>query len=123
MYSVLHREDYLLTRFAEVETIVRNCNKEEIRRRMSHGELLRDFSGEAGPAGEQMKSERRAEEEKTTFFNAQVAKLHIHTDGPIMTLSYCPGDAKVPVRFQHYLQINIQMNIQLSPPPPDKPPA
>lgn len=50
----------------EVETIVRNCNKEEIRRRMSHGELLRDFGGEAGTAG------GRQEEEKATFFNAQV---------------------------------------------------
>ena len=80
VFSVLHTEDYLLRLLAEVETIVRNCNKEEIRRRMSHGELLRDFSGEAGTSGEQVKNERRAEEEKTTFFNAQVAKLQIQTD-------------------------------------------
>lgn len=56
---------------SEVETIVRNTNKEEIMRRMSHGELLRDFSKEQIRA-----TPVEQEGEKQMFFNAQVNILY-----------------------------------------------
>jgi len=51
----------------EVEEIVRSTNKEEIRRRMSHGELLKDFQN-----GTQPLQSPSAESLKDRFFNAQV---------------------------------------------------
>lgn len=53
----------------EVEEIVRNTNKEAIRRRMSHGELLRGFNPDQAS---QASHGSPTEEEKAMFFNAQV---------------------------------------------------
>jgi len=68
----------------EVEQIVKNTKKEEIRRRMSHGELLRGFNNGNGSNngsfngfnngsfnGSDVQS-TNGEEEKTVFFDAQV---------------------------------------------------
>ena len=77
--------------FPEVEQIVKNTKKEEIRRRMSHGELLRSFNNGNGMNtsgsnngfnngsnngsfnGSDVQS-TNGEEEKTVFFDAQVGK-------------------------------------------------
>ena len=75
---------------SEVEQIVKNTKKEEIRRRMSHGELLRGFNNGNGSNngsfngfnngmnngsfnGSDVQS-TNGEEEKTVFFDAQVRK-------------------------------------------------
>ena len=48
---------------------MRNTNKEAIRRRMSHGELLRGFNPDQATQATQSSP---TEEEKAMFFNAQV---------------------------------------------------
>jgi hypothetical protein len=66
----------------EVEEIVRNTNKEEIRRRMSHGELLRGFTGEQQAGVEQQASVENSDSDSKVFFNAQVGGWFlVHTDG------------------------------------------
>ena len=95
--SVLSSTIYSMAKqvhFSEVEQIVKNTKKEEIRRRMSHGELLRSFNNGNGTNisgsnngsfnngfnngsnngsfnGSDVQS-TNGEEEKTVFFDAQV---------------------------------------------------
>ena len=79
-----------------MEQIVKNTKKEEIRRRMSHGELLRGFNngmsngfnnGSSNGFNNGMNNgsfngsdvqSTNGEEEKTVFFDAQVGKLSNH---------------------------------------------
>ena len=88
--------DITSVNFSEVEQIVKNTKKEEIRRRMSHGELLRGFNNGMSNGfnngssngfnngfnngmnngsfnGSDVQS-TNGEEEKTVFFDAQVGK-------------------------------------------------
>ena len=76
--------------FSEVEQIVKNTKKEEIRRRMSHGELLRGFNNGNGMNfngssnngsfngmnnGSFNGSDVQSTNGETVFFDAQVGKI------------------------------------------------
>jgi hypothetical protein len=82
----------------EVEEIVRHTNKEEIRRRMSHGELLRDFTAEQQAGAEQAAVDNS---DSKVFFNAQVCGwFSVPAHHPLT------GDAAVTVGLEHHLPLD-----------------